>query len=326
MQSVLAVVDLGKIRQNARTLKKLRKKPLIAVVKDNAYGHGAAAVALALCGIADSFAVATVDEGAALRIAGVSEPILVLTPLLDGADVSRAASYRLTASLGSFGGIKLLKGTAIEAHLTVNTGMNRYGVPPDGVASLCRAAKRAGISITGLYSHLYAPQDAFSLGEQTEAFAKARESFTAFYPNGICHIAATGGALAGVETDAIRVGLALYGYLPDGFAAVPVKPAMKLYAAVSSSERAFGSGAGYQRTEPRKAYHTLRVGYGDGFSRCAPLGIGNLCMDACVREGSARPGTLAELPSPGEYARRFGISVYEVLVNVTKKAVMRYLG
>ena len=82
MQTTLSVIDLGAIRHNARYLKKLcGGSRLYAVVKADAYGHGAERVALSLEGLVYGFCVAIMQEGAALRVAGVTSPILVLTPV-----------------------------------------------------------------------------------------------------------------------------------------------------------------------------------------------------------------------------------------------------
>lgn len=72
--------------------------------------------------------------------------------------------------------------------------------------------------------------------------------------------------------------------------------------------------------------HTLRVGYGDGFFRVGGLGIGNLCMDACIMEGEAKVGTKKLILSDAEkYASEHGTTAYEVLVNVGKKAERKYV-
>lgn len=133
MQNVLTVISLKNIRANALLFKSISEKPLIAVVKDDAYGHGAEEVARYLEDVADSFAVATVDEGAALRSAGIWKDILVLTPPLSAEEVVRISAYRLTASVSSLAAMKLIARVSRElslppmrAHLVFNTGMNRY--------------------------------------------------------------------------------------------------------------------------------------------------------------------------------------------------------
>ena len=80
MQKVRAEINLQHIRHNAEAFSRLTKTKLCAVVKANAYGHGAEAVTAALCGIADSFVVALIEEGLAIRVAACGKDILVLTP------------------------------------------------------------------------------------------------------------------------------------------------------------------------------------------------------------------------------------------------------
>lgn len=328
MQSLLAVVDLEKIRENARAVLKRAGRPLIAVVKDDAYGHGAEAVCGALHGIAAAFAVATVEEGARLRTCGVAEPVLVLTPPLCREEALRIGAYRLTATVSSLRALRFLRGTGAEAHLAVNTGMNRYGVRPERVRPLIALAAESGVSVTGVYSHLYAPDSSDALAEQTTRFDAACRAARESLPCAVCHLSATGGLLAGVRCDAVRVGLALYGYLPAGWEdSLCVKPALKLYATVAETRRRLGSGAGYGRApQGARDLYTLRVGYGDGFFREGGLGaVGKLCMDAAVCCGTARAGRRKLIFSDAEaYAREHGTTAYEALVNVTRRAEIVY--
>ena len=101
MQNVLTVISLKNIKANAETFKRISGKPLIAVVKDDAYGHGAETVARSLEGVVDGFAVATTDEGAALKTAGIQKDILVLTPPLCEEEVVRISYYGLVTTISS---------------------------------------------------------------------------------------------------------------------------------------------------------------------------------------------------------------------------------
>ena len=146
-----AEVDLGAIRHNVRTLKRRAGAALLmAVVKANAYGHGAVPVARAtLEAGADSLAVATLEEGAELRRAGIEAPVLVFTDLLpDGLALSKANRLQVTAhSLPSAKRIASYPG--LEAHLKVNTGMNRWGVEPEEAGEAC---KILGDRLAGVYT------------------------------------------------------------------------------------------------------------------------------------------------------------------------------
>lgn len=304
---------------------------MIAVVKDDAYGHGASEVAHALYGRAQIFAVSTVEEGAALKTAGIGADVLVLTPPLCDAEAQRLVAYRMIATASSVSAIRLLRraeeklGMRARAHLAVNTGMNRYGVRPENVAW---ALREADGMIEGAFSHLYLPGDA-SAKEQAELFSRAAETVKERVPFAVCHLNATGGMLAGYESDAVRAGISLYGYLPQGFEGeLAVRPAMKIYATVAHSGTQFGGGIGYALAQKKYGrIYTLRLGYGDGFFRSGGLGAeGNLCMDACVREGAAKFGERKLILSDvSEYAAEHGTTPYEVLVAVGRRALRVYV-
>ncbi len=324
MQQLAAKISLETIVRNAQLVKKRAGVPLLAVVKDDAYGHGAEKVACALAQEAEMFAVSTVREGTALRIAGVDRQILVFTPPLCAEEVLLGGAHGLTFTLSSPASLRLLAdgGEGLSAHIAVNTGMNRYGFRPEAVKGACREAKRRGINVTGAYSHFYAPQNGEAREAQYLAFLQAAEEVKKQFPEAVLHLSATGGILAGEKYnfDLVRSGIALYGYLPEGFSGLPVRPAAKLYATVSHRGKPFGGGVGYAQAEREySSLYTLRVGYGDGLFRMGGDFLGKLCMDACVREGDAPLGrrmrVLRDLPA---YAMAHGTTPYEVLVHVLR--------
>lgn len=333
MYRILERVSLKNIRENAQAVRAYAGGKLIAVVKDDAYGHGAVRVCEALSDLADMFAVASVEEGAALRTAGVTQDILVLTPCLSTEEGIRLISYELIASISSFAAFNVLlraervAGEHVRAHIALNTGMNRYGVRP---SLLPRLLEAAGERVEGMYSHLYAPHEDGARREQEEVFLPACDTVKRFVPSALCHLAATGGALGRVGGEAVRAGIALYGYLPQGFeGALNVKPAAKFYAAVSHNTVPFGGGAGYAAAPERyPSLCTLRFGYGDGFFRAGgPNAIGNLCMDACVRAGRAKFASRRLILSDvTAYAKSLGTTEYEVLVRLGARAEKVYYG
>ncbi len=334
MQELIAVVSLKRVARNFEHLARISACPLIAVVKDDAYGHGAERIALALEKKAGAFAVATAEEGVALRVAGVTKDILVLTPPLDKEDAARIAGYDLTASISSLSALNLLKnatwGGEIKAHIAVNTGMNRYGVRPERAGYAAREAERAGVAVTGVYSHFYLPQDKVCRRRQEELFSRAAGDVRKVFPGAVRHIAATGGVLSESGAyDAARAGIGLYGYLPAGFeGAAEVQPAMKIYARVGQAFTFTEGGVGYAKSAKHyQKLHTLRLGYGDGFFRSgAPFSIGKLCMDACVCEGKARFGAWkCVMENASAYAAEHGTTEYEVLVNIARRAVKIYV-
>lgn len=329
MQNVIARISLKQIQTNAALVLQRARVPFIAVVKDDAYGHGAEAVALALQNRVFSFAVATVEEGARLRIAGISREILVLTPPLDEEDALRLKAYSLTASVTSEQSLSLAARAGVPSHVAVNTGMNRYGISPVSARRYARRARDCGLNVTGVYSHFYRAEDAAAREEQFALFCAAAEAVRSVYPDALRHMAATGGLLADEKyrLDAVRSGIALYGYLPRGFEGeLAVKPAAKFYARVSNSCARVGGGAAYGLATTERSFHTLRVGYGDGFFRSGGLGGCNeLCMDACVREGRERVGDEKLLFNDvTRYATETGTNEYEALVHILQKAVKIY--
>lgn len=335
MQQTRAVVSLGAVCGNAAYFKaRAGGAKLCAVVKADGYGHGAAQVAAALRGTADLFAVSLVAEGAALRLAGIAEDILVLTPPLCEEEALRGLYYGLLFTAGDAADCALLAragrayGEAPRCHLKCNTGMNRYGAEAPAFAALCAAAEK-GCRVEGVYSHFYRPEHAETREKQFALFCKAADTAETRFGRLVRHIAATGGTLAGgYEQDMVRIGIGLYGYLPQGFA-LPrgtLTPAMRVFATVAA-ERAYAfGGAGYGAHTPTGArLYTLRCGYADGFPReHAPF---PLCMDAAVCEGYAKKyEELPVLTDADACAAAHGTIPYEVLVNAGRRAVKVYEG
>lgn len=153
--------DLGAIRHNARVLRGLAATPLMAVLKADAYGHGAALAArAALDGGAEWLALATLEEAAKLRAHGVDAPILLLG-YVPPEQMRAAVALRLAVTVGDWGGAQALARAAAEAdavaaaHLAVDTGMSRLGLlPADAPAFLRRAAGLPGLRFEGIYTHL----------------------------------------------------------------------------------------------------------------------------------------------------------------------------
>ncbi len=331
MQQIVAKISLQTIVRNAQLVQQRAGVPLIAVVKDDAYGHGAERVACALSSVSAMFAVSTVREGIALRVAGVEKEILVLTPPLCAEEVLLGGAHGLTFTLTSPASLRLVAAGegGLRAHIAVNTGMNRYGFRPAAVGRACREAKERGIEVTGAYSHFYAPESEEAREAQYAAFAAAAERVGRYFPAAAFHLSATGGILAGKRYNfsAVRSGIALYGYLPQGFSDLPVRPAAKLYATVSHRGKPFGGGAGYMAAEREySSLYTLRAGYGDGLFRTGGDFVGKLCMDACVREGDAPFGRrMRILRDIFAYAAAHGTTPYEVLVHVLRGAEKYYV-
>src|SRR5215210_2642911 len=187
----------------------------MAVVKADAYGHGYVEVARACIEAgADSLAVVTVEEGAELRRAGLDVPILVFTDLLpDRLPLAREHRLVVTAhSIPSARRIAVHQG--LEAHLKVNTGMNRWGVEP---AEVGEARRILGSQLSGVYTHFASADcDEEATRRQMETF----EAVLAAHPfsGALVHAANSAATLwyPGAHYDCVRPGVALYGLHPAG--------------------------------------------------------------------------------------------------------------
>ncbi len=323
MQRTLSVIDLRAIRQNALKIKSiLNGKKFFAVVKADAYGHGAEEVARYIEDIVDGFCVAIIDEGVSLRVAGISKPILVFAPPLDMSDALRAMHYSLDVTVSTIESARLSKGNF--CHIKVNTGMNRSGCNLSFLKTLLSELDLP--NVRGVYSHMYAPERSADSKKQLSLFNSAEEVVKSACPQAFSHFAASGGILrgGGFLKDGARCGILLYGYAPTGFKRAGFKPALKVYAKRTQVTNFIGGGIGYNRAE--KNYGKLsvyRLGYADGFSRTVPLGEKTLCMDAFVKDGGGED--LLVFADADEYARRVGTISYEVLCNVTRRSQRVYL-
>lgn len=344
----MAKIHLGNIRRNAEKFRALAGVELCAVVKANAYGHGAEETVNALSGVADSFAVAIVEEGVQIRGAACGKEILVLTPPITTEDVlcgawngfSLTVSDLITAKL--IDGVSRARKTPVNVHVKVNTGMNRYGMESSALGKVCkRLQTNPFVRVVGVYSHLYGTSLKTAM-EQRAAFIKAASVCKRYFPSVKAHLSATYGALLGKEFafDGVRIGLGLYGYLPiaqnSGLAAPDLERGMTVFATAATSKRYLYGGAGYGE-EPfaMKSPNVLtvcRYGYADGFLRQRENGLlgaetqaNNLCMDACIRMGKYPRGKrIPILTDAAAVASATGTIPYEVLCAATRRAEMVY--
>lgn len=274
----VARIDLSAVRHNVRALlSRAGGARLMAVVKADAYGHGAAEVArAALEAGAGSLAVVTAEEGAELREAGITAPILVFTDLLPK-KLALAAASGLTVTAHSLESARsILAVSGLNAHLKVNTGMNRWGVAPEEVGE---ARRILGDRLTGVYTHLACadsdPEDSGSTRRQLDAF----DSVLSVHSFGGMTVHAANSAATlwhpRARHDLVRPGVALYGLDPRGDAGDPcdegLRPTMRLSSYVAAVRRLEpGDGVSYGLTfragEPMYAA-TVPAGYAEGYRR-----------------------------------------------------------
>jgi alanine racemase len=273
------VGNLGELRRLAG-----EDRSVVAVVKANAYGHGAVPVARSLvrAGV-ERLAVATVAEGQELRRAGIDVPIVVLWGV-GPAEASQALAAELELTVTDERSVAIVE-SAVEAvgagrapvHLKVDTGLGRQGVLPGEALTLAaRIAGSGRLRLAGTYSHLAVPgEDVAYTDAQALRLATAIDGMrSAGIDPGIVHLAATGGILAGLRVgDAIRPGLALYGLLPDWWDGqdVELRPVLSLRALpLRLFDVPAGDAIGYGlrfRAEQATRVATLGIGYGDGWPR-----------------------------------------------------------
>jgi alanine racemase len=323
-------IDLPAIVGNARSIQRFAGR-LYAVVKADGYGHGAVAVARALAEAraASGFCVSLVEEGVALREAGIEQPIVVMGPSQVGGEDDIVAA-RLTPVISSHEELDALahvaraRGSAIEAHMKVDTGMGRLGVPVEAAGELAIEAGRVGIRIVGLMTHfanadIDDPADAASLTRrQLARFAEADRAVTAVgAPIALRHAANSSGALLFPEArfDFSRCGLAIYGngqWATDAALAAPREQAMRLVTAIAQlravpAGSSVGYGATWRATRDSRVA-VLPCGYADGLPRRAsgkahvvvrgkrvPL-VGLISMDIAIADVTDVPD--AEIGDP----------------------------
>ena len=271
-------VDLDAVRHNVGVLSPPSAE-IMAVVKADAYGHGAVPVArAALAAGATWCGVALVEEGLELRAAGIEAPILVLSEFPPGAEAV-ALAHRLTPSLYSNEGLARLAPVArgpVGVHVKVDTGMHRVGVwPPEDLVPYLRAVTESGLQVEGIWTHLAKSEDdAETTRTQLARFDTALASAGAagFVPS-LRHAANSGGVLRHPEAvyDLVRPGIALFGIAPDPGVEADLRPALTWRSSVAFARRlAKGERLSYgHRYELARdaMVATVPVGYADGYPR-----------------------------------------------------------
>ncbi|HEY7789165.1 MAG TPA: alanine racemase [Vicinamibacterales bacterium] len=315
-----ASIDLGALQQNFRAIAdylrreqeaagaSARAPGIIAVVKANAYGHGSARVGLALeAAGAKMLACADIEEGVALRRAGVRAEILVFGAL-SVSDLAGVFEAELTPTISSPSAGRALqqaaaaRGARLRYHLKIDTGMNRLGFRHDNLRrTLPELLASPNLELVGIYTHLGtadAPEDPL-FGEQRERFVRAMADVEGLGGRPQVRHAANSAALlrdSRLWLDLVRPGLLLYGIVPPPLATtLALQPVMTLTSrivavkGVRAGERV-GYGGRWVPSEPAKVA-IVPAGYADGLDarleghgvvlvrgRRVPI-VGSVCMD-----------------------------------------------
>ncbi|CAN5280355.1 alanine racemase [soil metagenome] len=329
------VVDLDAIADNVAALKTRARRPLMAVVKADGYGHGLVPSAVAaIRGGADMLGVTVIEEALYLREAGVAVPILAwLTG--SGENLTEALTHEISLSAASIWMLDEIAdasqacGQVAQVHLKVDTGLSRGGAHlsdwPDLVAAAASAQDVGHLRVAGIWTHFaYAdspghPTITGQLADFDDAVQIAARDGLGEVPKHVANSAATL-TLPDAYYDMVRPGIAVYGLDPMGGdpAAYGLRPSMTVQAAVTLVKRVpAGSGVSYGHEYTTTRPSTLAqipVGYADGIPRNAtnvgPVWLagarraiaGRVCMDQFVVDVGDDPvqaGEMAILWGPG---------------------------
>lgn len=336
---VKAVINLKNIVYNAKRIKRRLPEDVkfCAVVKADAYGHGAEKVSNALYKIVDCFAVATVNEGVSLRLSGIDKDILVLTKTFD-CELFRAVNYGLTLTAGNISDLKRYSREGkrqkkrVKVHIKYDTGMHRQGISDEEelkkALSYCGNSKY--LDLCGLYSHLAKPESERSRKSAVDKFSVAKNLAKGYNNKVICHLSASGGFIKGEYFDMVRVGILLYGYTPFKTDVIKVKPAMKVIAPVLTrrklkrGDRAlYGDKKAVKDTE----ITLVRYGYADGLFRKETAGqFNNRCMDiTAFTDINERVNEVAVMDDAEKAAKKYKTIPYEILVKCALRAEKEYI-
>jgi alanine racemase len=306
-------IDLARLRRNLQLIRRdlPRNVQLLAVVKDEAYGHGALDVArIALEEGAWGFGLSTLEEAMVLRDAGINAPLLLLGERQE-AELPWCVEHNLTVCVNELHTVRKLARAAASAnkrvpvHLKIHTGMSRFGVRWDEALPLIeQIGSEKSLSLEGVMTH-FAQSD-----ETDKTFANLQFSRFSEVLQGLAarkisvklrHTCNSGGFLdlPHAHLDMVRVGILLYGVLPSSVCRrIPgIEPVMSVKARIAAIQKlkpgeVVGYGMRYAAPSERRIA-VLPIGYGDGFPRVrnqggalihgkrAPL-IGGIAMDALM--------------------------------------------
>ncbi|HEY2275787.1 MAG TPA: alanine racemase [Steroidobacteraceae bacterium] len=348
---IRAVIEPRALRHNFNTIReRARRARVMAVVKANAYGHGLVPAALALPE-ADAFAVARLEEGLALRAAGITQPVVLLEGVFTAEQLLEAARHGFDLVVHDALQVELLEEMS-GAHrfvlwIKIDTGMNRLGFPPRefaGALQRVRRLKTPPLEIR-LLTHL-ACADELDNRMTNQQVARFRETTRGLdYSVSIANSAGIFGS-AQLKCDWVRPGLALYGASPfaeRSAAQLGLEPVMSLESSVIALRRVTAGetvGYGAAWSAPRDSLIAIiAAGYGDGLPRGLPGGtpvliagarapiVGRVSMDMTAVDVSQIPdvrvGTNVLLWGPGlpveEIARHAGTIPYELLCSVSQR-------
>ena len=284
IRPTVAEVDLGAIVRNVdRIASMVGGAAVWAVIKADAYGHGAVPVARALANHCPALAVSLVEEALELRAAGIPAPIMVLSAYYDRCH-GQVLDERLTPVVYDDADVELFSRAAtarrrvVDFYLKIETGMNRLGIEPRRLGSvLDRIGQLPGVRLAGLCTH-FACADSPDIAPTTRALAVFEGCLAEASRRGLStllnHAANSAAAIRfpAARFQAVRPGLALYGAMSSAVVQVPsLEPALRLATRIMAlHDVAAGAtvsyGGEWRATRP-SVIATLPIGYADGYPR-----------------------------------------------------------
>jgi alanine racemase len=366
LRPTVAEIDLDALAHNYHQIRS-RVHPgvkILAVVKDNAYGHGAVVIARELerLGV-DLLGVAIVGEGIELRDGGVKKPILILSGIYEE-EINSVFEYELIPMVYDEEIGKSLSDEAnrqkrqVKVHLKFDTGMGRLGVPVEGAREFLEHIKGfPNLAIDGVASHFSMADEEYTRG-QLKAYKRVEE---VFHREGIrptyWHISSSAPMIDFPDSwfNLIRPGIMIYGSYPtrEYIGRIALRPVMRLRTTIGCLKKVPAgtkiSYGGTYVTQRESLIATLPIGYGDGYNRLlsnrgevllrakrVPI-VGRICMDMTMADVTdvedASPGDEVVLMgrqgegeiTAEEIAEKIGTISYEVLCGVGKRIPRVYM-
>lgn len=358
MQTAEVVIDIDALQHNYRFIKaKCPAAKVVAVLKANAYGHGALRFASALTQ-ADGFAVSRLSEAVELRNAGIFQPILLLEGCFCTQELERAAALELHTMIHNLQQLAELEqaklSKPIQVWLKIDTGMHRLGLQPEQIADCYQRVKmsaNAGDEI-GFASHFNCADELTNrvTQQQIACFERVTQAYSG--PKSLSNSA---GILYWPDAhyDWLRPGIALYGIAPrvescgsdEGLQAVMTLKSKLIAVREHKQGETVGYGQNWQAPRDTRI-GVVAMGYGDGYPRTAPSGtpvlvngrrvtiVGNISMDMITVDlGPDADDKIGDevifwgetLPVE-EVARHIGTLAYELVIKLTARVQKTYIG
>jgi len=355
MRPARALIDLAALRHNYQLARELSGAKALAVIKADAYGHGAVPCAKALQDEADGFAVACIEEALTLREAGIRKPILLLEGFFEAAELELIQKHDFCCVLHADWQVKAVLQTELKQPLNLwlklDSGMHRVGLSPEGYRRAWQQLAESGkaASITKM-SH-FARADEPDCPRSREQFALFKQATEGLAGEVSLHNSPATLAWSSFKSDWVRPGIMLYGATPfaeEQAQAARLQPVMTLESKIISvrelpAGEPVGYGGRFVSDKPTRV-GVVALGYADGYPRHAPDGtpvaidgklsrlIGRVSMDMLTVDLTDLPqaglGSRVELwgkqVHASEVAQQAGTIPYQLFCNL-KRAERVYL-